>query len=109
MTKSVKAIIAILLATISVASTSAFAASAMEINAPVDTVVSEVTRTPIYKAIKNWRVAYTSLDKVEDPYYYDEYDPEYNATFKGLLDLDRVEKVGSVYYAYYSGDVIAYI
>ena len=70
---------------------------------------TRVARTVVYKDIDDWRVVYTSLDDVEDPYYYTKYDPEYNATFRGSLDLDRVEKVGSVYYAYYSGAVLAYI
>lgn len=109
MKKLFKTMFSVLLVTIIATSTQASALGYEDKDEQTSVANTQVARTVVYKDIDNWRVVYTSLADVEDPYYYTEYDPEYNTTFRGSLDLDRVEKVGSVYYAYYSGTVLAYI
>lgn len=49
---------------------------------------------------------YSSFEEIEETLYYEEYVNEFGTWMKGYLSLEKAEKVGSFWYATYSGTLV---
>ncbi len=52
---------------------------------------------------------YSSFDEMEETLYYEQYVDDFNTWMDGYLSLDKAEKVGSFWYATYSGTLVGSI
>lgn len=52
---------------------------------------------------------YSSFDEIEETLYYEEYIDDFGTWMKGYLSLEKAEKVGSFWYATYSGTLVGSI